>query len=156
MRSDRVTAGLHEASSLPARLDDALHAERTSLPRYEILSVLSRRPNGIRLTELSERALVSKPRATLHVGELVAAGFVERRSDPNDGRASIVTITATGRDVLAQWQPGHRALARQLVIDVLDEDELRSLAAALTKILRAIGDEIDISGALGDEDADLR
>ena len=134
---------------LPARLDHALHAEQTSLPRYEILAVLARQPDGIRLTDLCERALVSKPRVTLHVSELVAAGFVERRPDPTDGRASIVTITPPGRDMLERWQPGHRALARQLVVDVVDADELRSLAAVLAKIRVALGDEVDISGAHG-------
>ena len=133
---------------LPARLDESLRAQGASLPRYEILAVLSRWPNGIRLTELCDRALVSKPRVSVHVGELIAEGLVKRRGDPTDGRASIVTITAKGRARLDRWRPEHRALARQFVVDALDDHELRTLADILAKIRDAMGDDVDVSGSL--------
>ena len=129
---------------LPARLDEALRTEGSNLARYEILAVLSRCPDGVRLTELCERALVSKPRMSVHVGELITAGLVERRPDPTDGRASIVTITAAGIDVFGHWQPGHRALAHELVIDAMSSDELRTLGRLLAKVRSALGDDLEL------------
>jgi DNA-binding MarR family transcriptional regulator len=133
---------------LPVRLDDSLRALGTTLPRYEILAVLSRSPHGVRMTELCERALVSKPRVTVHVGELVEEGLVRRRPDPHDGRASIVTITAKGRTRFHRWRSGHRALARQLVIDALSANELRALSSILARIRDALGDTVDVAGLL--------
>ncbi|WP_280405566.1 MarR family winged helix-turn-helix transcriptional regulator [Nocardia brasiliensis] len=52
---------------------------------------------GTRLTELAERAQVTKQTAGFLVDQLERAGYVERVADPSDGRARLVRLTARGR-----------------------------------------------------------
>ena len=54
-------------------------------------------PAGLRLTELAERAQVTKQTASLLVAALEAQGLVERVPDPADGRARLIRFTERGR-----------------------------------------------------------
>jgi DNA-binding MarR family transcriptional regulator len=56
---------------------------------------------GTRLTELAEQAQVTKQTAGFLVDQLEKAGFVERRPDPEDGRARLVCIAERGREAVA-------------------------------------------------------
>jgi DNA-binding MarR family transcriptional regulator len=51
-------------------------------------------------SELAKRERIKRPTATRIVANLEAAGLVERVRDPEDGRASILTATAEGRQLL--------------------------------------------------------
>jgi DNA-binding MarR family transcriptional regulator len=56
---------------------------------------------GSRLTELAERSGLTKQSVGEAVGDLEQRGYVERVSDPADGRAKIIQLTAHGREALA-------------------------------------------------------
>jgi DNA-binding MarR family transcriptional regulator len=116
-------------------------AERgETLPRYEILAVLASAGQGLRLTELGKIALVSKPRLSVHVSTLEADGFVRREPHPDDGRASIITLTTAGRRHLAALTPGHLGKARALVIDRVEPRDRPALLRTLASVLEALGD----------------
>jgi DNA-binding MarR family transcriptional regulator len=53
-------------------------------------------PHGTRLTELAGRADVTHQSMSELVGVLEDRGYVERRSDPTDGRARLVCLTPLG------------------------------------------------------------
>jgi DNA-binding MarR family transcriptional regulator len=53
--------------------------------------------DGLRMGELARRARLSKQTMTTMVRRLERDGLVERRSDPEDGRASLVYLTARSR-----------------------------------------------------------
>lgn len=55
---------------------------------------------GTRLVVLADRARIAKQTALALVDRLVAAGYVERVRDPEDGRARLVRLTDRGRDIL--------------------------------------------------------
>lgn len=57
------------------------------------------RPKGSRLTELAERALLTKQSMGETVDALERLGYVERVPDPSDGRATLIRRTARGREV---------------------------------------------------------
>ncbi|MEM9067838.1 MAG: MarR family transcriptional regulator [Myxococcota bacterium] len=57
---------------------------------------------GTRLTELAKRVGVTKQAVGQLVDDLVAMGIVERRPDPNDGRAKRVHFTRLGRRRMLQ------------------------------------------------------
>jgi DNA-binding MarR family transcriptional regulator len=57
-------------------------------------------PDGTRLTDLAERAQVTKQTAGFLVDQLEKAGFVERVPDPRDARARLVRITDRGEATL--------------------------------------------------------
>src|SRR4029077_7801619 len=46
---------------------------------------------------------------------MVEAGLLEKRADPDDGRASRLWLTATGRKALARSKAGAAELNRQLM-----------------------------------------
>jgi DNA-binding MarR family transcriptional regulator len=56
-------------------------------------------PEGIRTTELARRLGVSKQAVSQLVSDLEAEGYLERRGDPDDGRAKRVHMTARGYEI---------------------------------------------------------
>ena len=66
--------------------------------------------NGSRLTELAERALMTKQSVGEVVTDLVQRGYVERVADPSDGRAKIIQLTERGREAYL--------LGRRLIADI--------------------------------------
>jgi DNA-binding MarR family transcriptional regulator len=64
--------------------------------------------SGTRLTELAERARITKQAMMQTVDELVALGLLRRTPEPQDGRAKIVRLTAKG---LRQRAEARRAVA---------------------------------------------
>ena len=63
---------------------------------------------GTRLTELAQRAGVTKQAMMQMVDDLQAAGCVRRAPDPEDGRAKVVKLTARG---LRQRAQARKAMA---------------------------------------------
>ena len=58
-------------------------------------------PEGIRVTDLAERAGITKQTAGALVDELERNGYVERTADPADARARLVTLSGRGRELCA-------------------------------------------------------
>jgi len=58
-------------------------------------------PGGTRLTDLAERAFMTKQSVGEVVSDLEQRGYVERVPDPGDGRAKIIRLTARGQDAMA-------------------------------------------------------
>ena len=54
-------------------------------------------PEGTRLTDLAERALITKQTAGFLVDQLERAGYVRRVPDPRDARARLVQIAERGQ-----------------------------------------------------------
>lgn len=95
-------------------------------------------------SELARALGISGATATGLVDRLVRDGLVERRPDPDDGRARIVHATPAG---VAAWRDallGPTAVDDELLALLTDED-LRLLARATETIRRAVS-EITTSG----------
>ena len=54
--------------------------------------------NGSRLTELAERACMTKQSVGEVTSDLEKRGYLERIADPDDGRAKIIRLTSHGRE----------------------------------------------------------
>ena len=73
--------------------------EETGMPLtwYDVLVQLSEAPeHKLRMQELARRVLISKSGLTRLVDRLCAAGYVERESDPEDGRGTLAVMTRAG------------------------------------------------------------
>ena len=92
---------------------------------------------GTRITVLAERAGVSKQAIAQVVNDMEAAGHVERRPDPTDGRAKVVVLTAQGRAAVVQGLGALAALRHELAEEV-GPDELAQLQSLLEKLLPAL------------------
>jgi len=80
-------------------------------------------------SEVADRERIKRPTATRIVRHLQAAGLVERVRDPEDGRASILTITSDGRSLLRRLRARKTAYLAQR-LDGLDEEDQRTLERA--------------------------
>ena len=91
-----------------------------------------------RVTTLAAADDTSQPTMTTQVQRLEAEGWVTRATDPADGRASLVTLTAAGVEALAGVR---RARARTLgpVIEGLgaDPEQVRAAVALLVVLVDA-------------------
>ena len=58
-------------------------------------------PDGSRLTELADRAHMTKQSVGEVTNDLEQRGYVERVPDPSDGRAKIIRLTARGHEAQA-------------------------------------------------------
>ncbi len=61
-----------------------------------ILQHVDHPPGGTRITELAERAMMTKQSMGQLVADMEGRGLVELATDPSDGRAKIVCLTARG------------------------------------------------------------
>jgi DNA-binding MarR family transcriptional regulator len=96
-------------------------------------------------------ALKVTPRAiTGLVDALVGGGLVTRESHPTDRRATLVTLTASGKKLTAMLKRDHRALARALFAQMsggeFDSFE-RGLAAVITNLRTHLASTGSRSGA---------
>ena len=67
-------------------------------------------PEGTRLTDLAERAHMTKQSVGEVASDLEQRGYVERVPDPSDGRAKIIRLTERGHDA--------QAIGRGLIDDI--------------------------------------
>ena len=67
-------------------------------------------PDGSRLTDLAERARMTKQSVGEVASDLEQRGYVERVPDPSDGRAKIIRLTERGHEA--------QAIGRGLIDDI--------------------------------------
>ena len=94
--------------------------------------------DGSRLTDLAERAQVTKQTASLLVAALEREGLVERVPDPADGRARLIRFTRKGAAASARALEAVRSVEDEWNAH-LGPDLAASLREALTR-LREITD----------------
>jgi DNA-binding MarR family transcriptional regulator len=103
--------------------------------------------DGSRITDLAQRANVTKQSMAEAVSGLEARGFVERRPDPTDGRAKLVVLTAEG------WGAIRFGLQVALGVHAHWEDVLgEAKMARLMKLLRELVDKLDVERSSDDTD----
>jgi DNA-binding MarR family transcriptional regulator len=97
-------------------------------------------PSGSRLTELAERAGMTKQSMAYLLETLVAGGYATSLADPQDGRARIVRLTAKGRrvqqELLRRGAAAEEECARAMGTE--DYERLRDL---LGRLIAALGAE---------------
>ncbi len=82
--------------------------------QFDVLATLQH-GDGITQQELSERLLVTKGNVCGLIDRAEAAGWVERRPDPEDRRANRLYMTERGRQRLAETLPDHRAVIERVL-----------------------------------------
>lgn len=107
-----------------------------SMREYDVLYTLAKSARPLRLSELQEDVLLSQPALSRMVDRLVSRGLIAREQDPADGRAILVSLTDTGAETQRSvGRPHARSVARRLS-EALSPDEMRTLEAICTKLVR--------------------
>jgi DNA-binding MarR family transcriptional regulator len=96
------------------------------LPLYE--------EDGLQMGELSRRSGLSKQTMTALIRRVERAGMIERRGDPDDGRATLIFLTGRAHE----FAPVATAVLRdvdRIVRTQLTADQLADLKASLRRLL---------------------
>ena len=67
-----------------------------SLPQYSIIMTLAYETKGISVSSMAERLAVSQPFITREINNLVKAGLVTKRANPEDGRGILLSLSKKG------------------------------------------------------------
>ncbi len=115
----------------------------STLPRFDVMSALSRTPNGLKMSEISKSLRVSNGNITGIVDKLSEEGLALRVSVPGDRRANLVRLTAKGRQVFAEQAADHESWIDE-ILGELDADDIAGMIARLDHLnLSLEGDEAD-------------
>ena len=126
---------LRAHATLMRQLETELEQQtRLALADYDVLVQLAIAGGELRMTELANRALISRSGMTRRVARLVDEGMVRRSEANADGRGVLVALTAAGVARLAETLPAHvRGIAEHFV-SRLDDQELALLESTLDKV----------------------
>ena len=90
-----------------------------------------------RATHLAERLGVSAPVLSRHIAELEEHGYVLRRPDPEDGRAQLIALSASGAEKLRRIEDQRTATLQGLLQD-WSEDDVELTARTLKKLAESL------------------
>ena len=110
----------------------------TTLPRFDVLATLYRIPEGLRMSDLSRALLVSNGNVTLIVRQLQDQGLVVSRTDPQDARSAIVSLTDAGRQRFIVLAEAHHQWISEIFASVPDS-RMRDLAESLGELRMLLG-----------------
>jgi DNA-binding MarR family transcriptional regulator len=109
----------------------------TTLPRFDVMAQLERFPDGLLMSELSQRLMVSNGNITGITDNLERDGFVERLLLPQDRRARKVRLTNKGREAFNRMAITHETWINDW-LGKLELDERKMLYALLGKIKQGV------------------
>src|SRR4051794_26588949 len=103
---------------------------------YDVLLELAVAPGRrLRMTELSERVVLSRTRVSRLVDEMATAGLVLREQNPDDKRSAYATLTELGLQRYRQAAPTYLAGIEEHFAQELSDRELKLVASALERVL---------------------
>lgn len=108
-----------------------------SLARFDYMAQLFRYRQGLKMRALSRYLMVTGGNVTGLTDKLVAEGLVERHTDPNDGRAFTVQLTAEGRRQFRAMARAHEGWIVELFagLDAAQQATLFNLLGELKRKL---------------------
>lgn len=108
----------------------------TTLPRFDVMSALSRHPEGLKMSQLSGVLRVSGGNVTGIADRLSEEGLVERVPVPGDRRAMVLRLTEEGQAEFATQAEAHESWINDLLAGV-SPDEARAMAERLQAFAEA-------------------
>ena len=97
-----------------------------TLPRFDVMAALYRKPDGMLMSEISRFLMVSNGNVTGIVDRLVSDGFVVRSQRNGDRRTSFISLTRKGRAAFADMAAAHESWVDELLggVSVRDAEQL--------------------------------
>jgi DNA-binding MarR family transcriptional regulator len=136
---ERLTRSIEDFNSVFIRLSDS---DRLSFSALSVLHTLSR-AGPCRLSDLVRTEQIKQPALTSAVAKLERDGLIERRPDPRDGRASMLSLTADGQSIVSR-RHADRAERLHGLMDRLapaDRTRLLRIADVLDRVVRLASED---------------
>jgi DNA-binding MarR family transcriptional regulator len=128
---DRLTTVIEDFTTIFIRLPSV---RRFNFSTLSVLHTLAR-GGPVRLTDLLKTEQLKQPALTSLVAKLEQDGLIERRPDPTDGRAMLLSLTREGRQIVHSRHANRVARLTDLV-DQLTDDERAVLASSMHVLTR--------------------
>jgi len=106
---------------------------QSTLPRFDVMAMLDRTREGLRMSQLSQQLMVSNGNVTGIIDRLVQEGFVMRVSVKGDKRATLVRLTPNGIEKFAEMAAEHETWINKHLSEISAE-EVDHFSEVLSKI----------------------
>lgn len=93
-----------------------------TLPRFDVMAALYRRPDGMLMSEISRFLMVSNGNVTGIVDRLVLDRLAERSLRDGDRRTSFIKLTRKGKSLFEQMASAHRGWIDEMLQGVSLKD----------------------------------
>jgi DNA-binding MarR family transcriptional regulator len=103
-----------------------------TLPRFDLMAQLDKVPEGMTLSDVSKRMMVSNGNVTGLVERLVESGHLDRRTSDSDRRVQVIRLTKAGRAEFRRMAAEHERWIADLFSDLSPKD-VRELMRLLAK-----------------------
>lgn len=99
------------------------------MAQVELLQTLAD-STGTRVGDLAERLHLAPSTVSGLISQMLAAGLVQRDTDPDDRRAAVVILTPAGTEQLAAWEAANETRVAD-ALSRLSVEEAAAIATAL-------------------------
>jgi DNA-binding MarR family transcriptional regulator len=107
---------LRAARAIEAEVRERLRVNfDVTLPQFDVMAALERKPDGMTMTELSRFLMVSNGNVTGIIDRLVADKLVVRQAPPKDRRAIVVKLTPRGLKDFTAMAKAHQGWVHNLL-----------------------------------------
>ena len=103
-----------------------------TLPRFDLMAQLDKVPDGMTLSDVSKRMMVSNGNVTGLVERLVESGHIDRRTSDSDRRVQVIRLTKAGRAEFRKMAAEHELWIADIFGDLTPKD-VRELMRLLAK-----------------------
>ena len=103
-----------------------------TLPRFDLMAQLDKVPDGMTLSDVSKRMMVSNGNVTGLVERLVESGHLDRRTSDADRRVQVIRLTKAGRAEFRKMAAEHEIWIADIFRDLTPKD-VRELMRLLAK-----------------------
>ena len=140
-----IKPAIHHVNLKTTRLDAMIDwygkAVGMTANEYTTIMNLSEAPNReMRMADLANATGLSASRTTRLVDDLVARGFIIKRTSSVDGRGNVAKLTPKGMAKLKAAWPAHLASVRDRVFDQLEPAAVAKAAVVLDALASEIAD----------------
>lgn len=106
---------------------------QSTLPRFDVMAMLDRTRDGLRMSQLSKQLMVSNGNVTGIIDRLVQEGFVMRVQVKGDKRATLVRLTPKGIQKFAEMAKEHEGWINEHLKEI-DAGEIAHFIEVLSKV----------------------
>src|ERR1700755_33375 len=93
-----------------------------TLPRFDLMAQLDKAPDGMTLSDVSKRMMVSNGNVTGLVERLVDSGHLDRRTSDTDRRVEVIRLTKIGRAEFRKMAAEHETWICGMFSDLKSKD----------------------------------
>ena len=94
-----------------------------TLPRFDLMAQLEREPQGLSMSELSRRMMVTGGNVTSIVDQLEKEQLVQRQMQASDRRSYTVSLTDAGRNAFSAMALAHEGWVVELLSPLAEREQ---------------------------------